>query len=201
MATRGKRNFDKVQLAYLAGIVDGEGHISISRQKSLHCRKGYVHRPVVSISNTQLKLMNRLQAWFGGHIKTHKLREFMNFKPVYEWNVWSVDEQIDILQNILPYLFLKKTQAEIVLHFLATRGKRGINRVSDEEFLRREEICKKIQSMNHRGTEQPHRLSELAEDKKSSEAIVSPLENKNLEDLDNEQCVSKKDKYKFAFMN
>lgn len=185
MATRGKQELDKVQLAYLAGIIDGEGHISISRQKSPHCKRGYVHRAVVSVSNTQLKLMNRLKSWFGGHIKIHKPRKFMQNKSVYEWNVWAVNEQMRILQNVIPYLFLKRTQAEGVLHFLLTRGKMGINKVSDEEFLRRENLCKRVQVMNHRGLEQPHRLSELAEDNMSSEAIVRPLEKENLRDLDN----------------
>ena len=64
VASLGETDF-----AYLAGIVDGEGTVSIHRNVTR--RKGRIfvgYQPQLTISNTDLRMLEPLQGRFGGHI-------------------------------------------------------------------------------------------------------------------------------------
>lgn len=174
MATRGNY-LDKVQRAYMAGIIDGEGSLSIHKQPSNTCRAGYRFRVSVCMTNTDYKLVMRMKNWFGGTVYLQKQRH-ENRKPIWRWNLNSVHQCLYFLKQIEPYLFVKKKQARLCLDFLENGGM-GYNgiRVSDEEFARRTILFEKCRLLNHRGAE-PQRLSERAEDS-PSEAIVQPLAN------------------------
>jgi LAGLIDADG endonuclease len=53
---------------YLAGIVDGEGTISIARQKNLTNGKPEYYVGQVYITNSNTRLLEALKEQFGGHI-------------------------------------------------------------------------------------------------------------------------------------
>lgn len=155
MGIRGKGvNLNKVQIAYIAGIIDGEGHISITRNKSNTCKRGYRHRVQIAVTNSEVKLMNLLKSWFDGHIAEVKMDENHYYqKQCYSWRTWAVNEQLEFLKNIEPYLFLKRKQAQICINFLENGGLgyKGVG-VSDQEWNRREQLCKEIQKYNKRFT-------------------------------------------------
>ncbi len=46
------RQMSDCEAAYLAGIIDGEGTVTLTR-----CHRGENRRPVVSIANTELALL------------------------------------------------------------------------------------------------------------------------------------------------
>lgn len=72
----------KVTLDYVAGIIDGEGTITMS----------YVHKtnkwrtPVVSVSSTTIEILNALVAFCGGHICKHKVYKSHHL-PSFSWRV------------------------------------------------------------------------------------------------------------------
>ena len=80
---------DKVQLAYIAGIIDANDY------------KLFV------VYHSNLKLVRRLKAWFGGHIS--KIQEPILY--YYQWELKAINEQRKFLEQIEPFLFIRHTQA------------------------------------------------------------------------------------------
>lgn len=134
------------ELAYLAGIVDGEGSITItvSRQP----RFGYItrrHRLLFQVSNCDRRLMDWLVLTFGGNTSLTAADR----KGRRGWHWTSKQSSAGaILTDLLPYLKLKRRQAEVALAFLAGWKARGGTRVSDEQLRHRDDHAKEIQSLN-----------------------------------------------------
>ncbi len=95
------------ELAYLAGIVDGEGSIGITHHK---VRKSYSLR--LQVANTSNNLMHFLSR-FGGHIYEHKMHSSYH-KQRYDWMVIGKKAQ-EIIRQIAPYIIIKIEQAKIAL--------------------------------------------------------------------------------------
>lgn len=102
------------ELAYIAGIFDGEGCINFTSLK------GYVY-PRVVVSNTDYRIIKHLSTSFGGAIiKLKKTNE--KWKDSWQWMLaWSA--AIDFLEQIYPWLLLKRHQAEVVFAYDAIRYK------------------------------------------------------------------------------
>ena len=141
---------DKVQLAYTAGILDGEGHLSITRETCKTCIRGWRHRVLIVVANTNLKLINRLRDWYGGKISVSERPSTYRAKRCYYWKIQAVNEQKEFLKKIEPYLFLKREQAKTMMDFMERVKITGLP-LEEEEFQRREDLCKKIQKLNFRG--------------------------------------------------
>jgi hypothetical protein len=101
-------------LAYFAGIVDGEGCVAVRSTKYKKRRTGeiveFYHLEVV-ITNSNRALLDRIASYFGGHIHTRKKGK-KHWKQVWSWHLgYRAGEQF--LMRILPYLEIKKREAEI----------------------------------------------------------------------------------------
>lgn len=72
----------KVTLDYVAGIIDGEGTITLSRMR----KTDKWRTPVVSVSSTTIEILNALVAVFGGHICKHKIYKAHHL-PSFSWRV------------------------------------------------------------------------------------------------------------------
>lgn len=140
------------ELAYTAGIVDGEGSVSIIKQDR--------NRPspslslVVSIANNNAELFSFLQKRFGGRTN------FSNrWHKTYQWKLQAAKAQ-EFLQLILPYLLLKREQAELGIAFqksktayteqhLKKSSFGGGNVIAIDEMERREAVREKIHNLNY----------------------------------------------------
>ena len=128
--------------AYLAGIVDGEGSISIGK----HIRKTKIgdtctlYMARLNVVNTNLEVMNFITKVFGKHYlgkerttsknrtlptnvsDDHKLRVLNpNWNICYRWQINGTYAVLEILEKLYPYLIIKKKQAEIVMEFCRKR--------------------------------------------------------------------------------
>lgn len=104
---------EKIIHAYIAGIFDGEGHISLKRTSV----KKYSLVPYVGITNTNIELLNYIHSIFGGKIITLKIKNAMKHKQAYYLG-FRKGEVIKLLNSIKPFLLIKKNQCEIVLNFI-----------------------------------------------------------------------------------
>ena len=111
-----------IDLAYLAGLLDGEGWIGLGKQKPSRGRSvvgGYQLRPAVAI-----------------HVKSPELVEYLdqlarrNDLPSYvqhmgngtsRWSVRGAKRVKRVLEAVSPFLFEKKKPAELVLEFIESR--------------------------------------------------------------------------------
>ena len=103
-------------LGWIAGIVDGEGTITI-------CRISGYMRPIVQVVNTNMSLLLEVQQIFAEIIgKKTRICMITRYKKhtldCYRIQVTKQFEVETILKTIKPYLIAKVEQARLVLDFL-----------------------------------------------------------------------------------
>lgn len=111
----------RTDLAYIAGIFDGEGYVGIQSdgKKAKHGKRNLRLR--VAVSSTDEWLCQYLKfAIGGGVIKLRRASETL--KPCWQWEI-SYRQAGDFLKLILPYLHLKKPQAELAIKFQDAKGR------------------------------------------------------------------------------
>ncbi len=133
-------------LAYTAGIIDGEGCIGIYPNTSMkRGRKCRSYRLRVHLSHW-------LKSKFGGTIY---LRDYaksgQNWKPVWYWMVVS-RQALSFLEQVYPYLQMKKPQAELAIEFQKERSAKRKGRAFTEEEMAVIEAAKiTMNTLNKRG--------------------------------------------------
>lgn len=97
-----------VDLAYAAGLIDGEGTITLMRKRVRERRS-----PMVSVSSTTLELLEFMKYTFGGHIIA--LRKTKH-KQAWHWQV-SHDVAISVIEQVYQYLREpeKKRRAQLII--------------------------------------------------------------------------------------
>ena len=92
---------DTKELAYAAGLFDGEGSISLVRQK-----KSRTHSPQVSVTSTDYEVVRWFQDRFGGSIVT-KQPQKPNHSISYDWRL-ADRRALEFLRTIRPYLVIER---------------------------------------------------------------------------------------------
>lgn len=103
---------DKIK-AYTAGLLDGDGYITIIKYKQSYL-------PRVGVVNASLPLMKWLVGKFGGTYRKQKKRE--SHRICYEWQTTCRAHSMRFLFLIRPYLTLKRQKADIVFSYLQLNG-------------------------------------------------------------------------------
>lgn len=140
-------------LAYAAAFIDGEGCIFISK------RNQWVRNPVVTVTNTDRGIIEWLHATFHGGKTSFNLKtNGPKSKLVHRVTWGTIDSVYTFLSEILPYLRIKREQAEICLGVLRRRAiekeVRGIKKLAckPSPMLADETACyHRIRTLNHRG--------------------------------------------------
>ncbi len=112
--------------AYIAGMIDGEGHLSMFRhykKNGSSSKRGYEIEPHLEIANMNKESLIDISNLLGGMGKITTLilrREGQD--PFENYNIrFRVSEQRIILPKVLPHLLLKKETASIILRLLDYR--------------------------------------------------------------------------------
>jgi len=129
-------------LAYIAGIVDGEGCIQIQKNPTKFRSPGYSARVTVAMATTQV--IQLLKELFGGNIYVQKIRN----TTMYRWEINSQQAR-RFLENIYEFLRIKDDQAQLAIE-LELRKKMTVNRkfgLSQKEIDKREEMFQKIRRL------------------------------------------------------
>lgn len=163
------KRFAPLDLAYLAGIIDGEGcfHICLL---SKHANDGYInphYRGVLKVSNTDPKLIEWLKETFKGTesacTRSTSTRKFE--RKVFDWTVTGF-RLLDLCEQVLPYLIIKKRHCENMIKFKGTYPRVKIgrgNKILSEDILKSRQSCleesRKLNSRFHL-----HPLKHIAKD-------------------------------------
>jgi hypothetical protein len=99
-----------IQLGYLAGIIDGEGSISLTG----YPYKPFAMRPRVQIANTDLSMLTTIQGWVGGYVYSRPVR-IPGRKQVFGLAFQSRADILELLRIVEPYLIIKKAQAQLLI--------------------------------------------------------------------------------------
>lgn len=132
--------------AYAACAIDGEGTLTINRQHQRNGRPRY--GAVVEVFNTNPLFTDWFVQTFGGAVYSYGSRD-PRWKRQNQW-VLSGGSADYFLVGILPYLKLKRVQAQILRDLIALR-KRAPHRISDDELQQRHALYEQVQALNRRG--------------------------------------------------
>lgn len=170
--TRGK--IKKEYLAYIAGVIDSDGSISVSK---INLRDSKYKSPryvlAVTITNTSEELIDFVQERMGGSYRDKKRRDrrqettiikengidrIITAKRItYDWTIAST-KALNFLRLIKNYLIAKKRQAELAIEFqenilnkktVCVKAGLGIShRLAPEEIKKRDWYNKTISALN-----------------------------------------------------
>ncbi len=132
--------------AYLAGIIDGEGTITIQKRRA--GRPGCI--PHVSIANTCHPLLVKCMEIGGvvGHI-CRKKRSKPQHKESYVLH-WRCNAALAIVSMVIPYLLVKKPQADLLLTWKQVVIPNG--KYTPKQLSRRDALVAAIHRLNQRGS-------------------------------------------------
>lgn len=84
--------------AYMAGIIDGEGTITLTRGS----RHDKFRMVVVSVSNTDLSIINFMKTTFGGRT-SKRTRRVSHHSDSFAWRIEG-RQAISLLEKVSPFL-------------------------------------------------------------------------------------------------
>ncbi len=145
---------DKAKYGYLAGIIDGEGCITIGAGVKPTCIN---YNALVLVQNTSKKLIDWLQSNFGGQIYLSK-KATEKTKEAWMWRITKQKDIETFLLSILPYLIIKREQAKVLLKFVR------LERTAPVES--RKNAYEEIRALNVRGKSVTTNMQEVAKSTK-----------------------------------
>lgn len=121
-----------MHIAYLAGLLDGEGSIMLTKQGPRRCR-----RPQLSIGMTNRNVIEAVKASYGGFIQVRPATPAR--QAMFTWNLKGTPA-LDLLAEIRPRLVIerRKTLADILLNANLLRDSRARNKQAVTEQLFKE---------------------------------------------------------------
>ena len=152
------RTLSEHEIGYLAGIMDGEGTIHISRPitRNKDCKSG-IYQTYIAVTNTEINLLNWLKDRIGGIIRSIPTDKKSNVirKPIWRWYCPIVRIN-DFCKLLIPHSVIKKRQFELMLECRSTyrnqakKGKQGIQKVPDCDLEIRHKCYLELKSLHTR---------------------------------------------------
>ena len=142
----------KHHLAYLAGVVDGEGSLTLSQNGTGRWKRKHA-AIVLTVYNSDSNLLNWIKSEFGGNVYFYKRAENPKWKPQGRWIV-SAKSAALLIKKLLPYLIVKREQAIVMLAFYDTKITNSTPMkfgLPDKILKERERLAGRIRQLNRKG--------------------------------------------------
>lgn len=153
------KHISNEDLAYFAGILDGEGSVYISHpirgnRKDI---KMPIYHTVFSVTNTEMELLQWIHKRFEGTIRSIKTDKNTTAirRPIWRWYCYGKGIQ-EICELLLPYIVIKKRQLEIMRDIRKTyfrrsvKGKIGVQPVPQDVIDFRHKCYKELKLLHTR---------------------------------------------------
>lgn len=138
--------------AYLAGLIDGEGFVGVTRARTSKsaksCKRGTSYRLVVGVTMTDRRPLDFAMSSTGLGKVAQKTIPNGGRRIPFVWNVWS-REAYHLLEVLLPHLLVKREVAGVCLEFQSLMRFPGKFGLSDEEWNRREQLWAACKELNY----------------------------------------------------
>jgi hypothetical protein len=108
----------KISNEYLAGLLDGEAYFGLIPRRGMengYERKGYYPAVKMAFKNQDAEILLELHKLHGGFI--HQRKAYGTTQPSTQWEVKGKKALKDFLPKVIPYMILKKRQAELLQEF------------------------------------------------------------------------------------
>ena len=144
-----------LEIGYIAGIIDGEGWLGLVNRTDRRNKKNINCQTYLMIGNTNKKVLDWLVkiTKLGNISKPYdsEIKLSSNRKP--HWLLrFSPNDMRLLLPRIIPYLVIKKRQAEIIIEYLNMTFK-GKHR-TEEEYTIIMRLYDEIKQLNRKGRSQ-----------------------------------------------
>ena len=113
----------ETDLAWAAGIIDGEGCIMVCYNGSSSARDARYYQVRLVVTNTNAPLIRRLRMFFGGSIAKCKKAK-ASYRQKAQWSLTGT-LCVEGLRQVLPYLVSKAPEAELAIQVGDTILRRG----------------------------------------------------------------------------
>lgn len=152
-----RKNYEIFEIAYLAGIVDGEGSLVIGNYSS-NKKTGAIHyHTTLEINNSGKELIDWLHKTFGGNVLKYTPKQHAkNCRlQVYRY-IANGDRLTHLCELIYPYVTIKKRQVEIMLQMRETykirykEGQQGFRGLNDDVLNLRQSLLLELRSLHCR---------------------------------------------------
>jgi len=136
------------QGSYIAGILDGEGCIGVYKRKSKSSTHEYDFGVRVIITNSNLDLIKWIKEVTGvGCAWVDKKPDVERWNLIHRYQITGTEAK-NLIEQIYPYLIVKKTKADVALSF--PTYKKGKRRTIGE-YRHQEGLFESLLVMNKRG--------------------------------------------------
>ena len=133
--------------AYLAGLLDGEGSITVSlRRRGTKSNIMPSMSPLIIFTNSNSDLVKYVHSLIAGStIKTVKATSIR--RTVWSIQVARLNDIESLLGQLFQYLIAKKRQAQLILEYCKVRKQDTLLSYNDRLF----EIAKEVRALNKKG--------------------------------------------------
>jgi hypothetical protein len=146
---------ETMNLAYMAGVMDGDGSFSLIKRASVNGQSP-LYYPVIQLANSFKGLIDFFRDKFGGShaIKKAKISpEGVHRKDSHQWKLEKLGPCAPFLDKIIPFLVVKQDRAKFLREYIERNPfKRGSNRLTPEILFEREKDYWKMREFNEEGT-------------------------------------------------
>lgn len=152
------KEYTVAQLAYLAGMIDGEGCFLIGAYAK-NPKTGTPHfHTQIQLSSTDEVLIDWLVNNFGGRKSFYSAKQTPknSRRAIHRWTIWS-DGVKHLCEVMMPYLVIKKEQAEIMIQMRNTfertrmqKGQQGTQPIDKDVLDTRYYLFNKLKSLHIR---------------------------------------------------
>lgn len=111
----------EAELAYAAGLIDGEGCITIDKSKGTYSTPRAGLKMRVRVYNCNEAMISWLAGNFGGAVSKAKYKSKPYHLDQWYWQLLG-KKAAEFLQKIYPYLIAKAKEAECALLYAETLG-------------------------------------------------------------------------------
>ena len=142
----------EAEVAWLAGFFDGEGSVSIVKNRKRNT--AFIN---ARIGNTCLPALERVKLISGCGAIAEQRHKNPKWRRVWYWTA-ACQQAAHFLTLVLPYLAIKREQAEIALQFQATVEKGGRSYTQEKSEIR-EALYWRLRRLNNPSIEIPSHVN------------------------------------------
>ena len=141
-------NLTEVDKAYLAGLIDGEGCISVYKVRNKQCKNGFSIKCNLRINMVDAEAIDYFHKKIGiGSV--HRIIKGGNRRQQKLWSINSGSQVSAVLKEILPYLKIKVKHAQNLLEF--REGIKNTPHLTTREYARQIRHCEMSRELNKTG--------------------------------------------------
>jgi len=111
--------------------------------------RGFILR--VDITNSDRRLIDWVNARWSGNVQVARKEVRPEWKPVYHWHAGDAQRVRAVLTAAMPYLVIKRRQAELAIEMARLTRRPGLPGYTPEEVAAKVAIFDEMRALNRKG--------------------------------------------------